>query len=459
MHETPAATKASAQRLLEEQQGITRDLLGRLAHAGPRFWTAVAVLGVLFIIGVVGVVLRLQGGFADRARWGYFAATFAFLLTAFQGAPIVSLATRMVKGHWRRPLARASEMFAVVGVLSSVLFLVMVGLIPPVQGRRTLWFEWPVGAPYLFDTLAVVFLAICGLGLLYTAALPDIAVARDHAPGGRKGLWTTLALHWQGTPRQWHMQKVALGVLGGFYLMFFVFTHLLISVDYAMALVPGWKDNIFPAFHALVGLQSGVAITLVALGLLRWVGGYKSYIDTEQFWGLSKLLLALSMLWFYFQWATFITFWYGKLPAEQSVLTFLMFGPYAGLYGTAVLFSFVLPFLLLIWNVVRKSTVGPFLAGCVVLIGAFADRLRLYVAAFSVEDIKAHALESVPAAHLPDGADFMIMIGMVAGAILLYLLATRIIPVVSVWEVKEMLHYRVVRTFMRAKVVVLAKPE
>ncbi len=268
MHET-AATKASALSLLEEQQGITRDLLGRLAHAGPRFWLVVTVLGILFIVGIVGVVLRLQGGLADRAKWGYYAATFAFLLTAFQGAPIVSLATRMVKGHWRRPLARASELFAVVGVLSSVLFLIMLNIIPPVQGRRTLWFEWPVGAPYLFDSLAVIFLAVCGLGLLYTAALPDIAAARDRVPGGRKGLWTALALDWQGTPEQWRLQKVALGVLGGFYLMFFVFTHLLVSVDYVMALVPGWKDNIFPAFHALVGLQSGVAITLVALGLLR----------------------------------------------------------------------------------------------------------------------------------------------------------------------------------------------
>ena len=458
MHET-AATKASAQSLLQEEQGITRDLLGRLAHAGPRFWTVVTVLGILFVVGIVGVVLRLQGGLADRARWGYYAATFAFLLTAFQGAPIVSLATRMVKGHWRRPVARASELFAVAGVLSSVLFLVMLNIIPPIQGRRSLWFDWPVGAPYLFDSLAVIFLAVCGLGLLYTAALPDIAAARDRIPGGRKRLWTALALDWQGTPEQWRLQKVTLGVLGGFYLMFFVFTHMLVSVDYVMALVPGWKDNIFPAFHALVGLQSGVAITLVALGLLRWVGGYKKYIDMEQFWGLSKLLLALSLLWFYFQWSAFITFWYGKQPGEQSVLTFLMFGPYAGLYLTAFLCSFLFPFLLLIWNVVRRSTVGPFLAGCIVLIGAFADRLRLYVAAFSVENIKLNALETVPAAHLPDGADFMIMIGMVAGAILMYLLATRIVPPVSVWEVKETLDYRVARMLMEPKVVVLAKPE
>lgn len=460
MHErAETAISGPARSLLEEQQRVTQDLLGRLFRASPRFWGVVVLLGILFALGIAGVVVRVQGGFADRAPWGYYAATFAFLLTAFQGAPIVSLATRMVKGHWRRPLARASEMFAVVGILSALMFLPLLALLPPVQGRRSIWFEWPVGAPYLYDALAVLFLAVCGLGLLYTAALPDLAAARDHATGSRRGLFARLALHWQGTSGQWWAQRATLGFFGAFYLLFFVFTHLLVSSDFLLSMVPGWKDSLFPAFHALGGLQSAVAITIVAIGLLRWAGGLKDYVGVEQTWGLSKLLLALSLLYAYFIWSGFLTFWYSKAPGEQAVLTLLMFGPYQALFFTAFGLNFVLPFLILLWNVARKSVLGPFLAGVSVLIGTFADRLRFYVAAFSVENIKAHELEHIPAARLPDGADILIMAGMVAGAVLLYMLATRLVSVVSIWELKELLHYRVVRPFMKTRVVVLAKPD
>ncbi|MBI5434580.1 MAG: hypothetical protein HZA52_17245, partial [Planctomycetes bacterium] len=64
-------------------------------------------------------------------------------------------------------------------------------------------------------------------------------------------------------------------------------------------------------------------------------------ISRDIFWNLGKILLALCLLWFYFWWADFLTFWYGRLPNEENILQLLMFGP----YRTAFILSFILNFL------------------------------------------------------------------------------------------------------------------
>ena len=58
-----------------------------------------------------------------------------------------------------------------------------------------------------------------------------------------------------------------LGILGAFYFLMLIFTHFVISVDFAMALVPGWIDALFPATHAFNSLQAGVATVIVTMFL------------------------------------------------------------------------------------------------------------------------------------------------------------------------------------------------
>ena len=46
-----------------------------------------------------------------------------------------------------------------------------------------------------------------------------------------------------------------------------------------------------------------------------------------------------------------------------------------------------------------------------------------------------------------------------AGAVLVYMLATRLIPVMNMWEQKELLLYEIHKPFHRIEVKVLGKPE
>jgi molybdopterin-containing oxidoreductase family membrane subunit len=214
-----------------------------------------------------------------------------------------------------------------------------------------------------------------------------------------------------------------------------------------------------PAHQALTGLQTAIGLVLVTTFILRATGRYKDFIPMESFWSFSKILLGLTLLWAYFWFAGLVTFWYGRTPTEQNVLKTFMFESYRIPFLLNFFFSFLIPFLLLLWNPVRKSILGPSLAGASVLIGAFFMTIRLYVPAFGIEDVTGHALEAVQLPIVPDVLDIFIILGGLAGAGLIYLLASKVFPILSIWEVKEGLLYQRVRPFLRSKYLVLGKPE
>ena len=451
---------------LTTPKAVEDDLFARGRLRGSAFRNAAIVLAVLSALGVVGLVMLIAGeGFGNTPAWGYTAALFAFILTAAQGAPMAAIAPRIAHAHWRRSISRVAELFGLVGVVSFVIYIPVAWALPSMEdGRRTLWFygdlRMPAHMPEITNTLVLLGLTVTGLALLWMSALPDFAMLRDRTSGSKKVWFGRLARGWVGTSQQWHWQKHRLGILGAFYFMMLVTAHFAYSLDFGISLVPGWIDALYPATHAHNSLQAGVAITLAAMFVMHRFGGYKDYIGLDQFWGLGKLLFALSLLWFWFWFSSFIIFWFGAKPSEEAVLDLLFVGPYLPVFILVFTFAFLVPLWAMIWNPLRKSVWGPVSIACGVLLATLLDRVRVYVAAFSVsESPDKHQLHAIPEAVWPTLADGLIWVGGISACVLVYMLATRVIPPINVWEQKEVLLYRIHKQFHRTEVQVLGKPE
>lgn len=451
---------------LTTPKAVEDDLFARGRLRGTAFRNTAIVLAVLSALGVVGLVMLIAGeGFGNTPAWGYTAALFAFILTAAQGAPMAAIAPRIAHAHWRRSISRVAELFGLVGVVSFVIYIPVAWALPSMEdGRRTLWFygdlRMPAHMPEITNTLVLLGLTVTGLALLWMSALPDFAMLRDRTSGSKKVWFGRLARGWVGTSQQWHWQKHRLGILGAFYFMMLVTAHFAYSLDFGISLVPGWIDALYPATHAHNSLQAGVAITLVAMFVMHRFGGYKDYIGLDQFWGLGKLLFALSLLWFWFWFSSFIIFWFGAKPSEEAVLDLLFVGPYLPVFILVFTFAFLVPLWAMIWNPLRKSVWGPVSIACGVLLATLLDRVRVYVAAFSVsESPDKHQLHAIPEAVWPTLADGLIWVGGISACVLVYMLATRVIPPINVWEQKEVLLYRIHKQFHRTEVQVLGKPE
>ena len=227
--------------------------------------------------------------------------------------------------------------------------------------------------------------------------------------------------------------------------------------DFNHGLLPGYKDAIIPATVVVNGLQGAVAMTLVVMYCMRRFAGYERYFGIDQFWALSKPLLAFSLLWFYFFWASFITFWYGRQPGESEILRFLVLEEYRVHFLISLFLNFIAPLIALVWSPVRKSIWGPTIVSVGILIGAFVNQVRLFVSAFSVVDPGQHVLDPRPATQWPAAPDVMIIAGSLAACIMVFMAICKIIPVVSIWEVAEGLRLVKVRRYLNRHVRVISK--
>ena len=442
------------------------EVLGWTERTGPVYLLVVLVLAALVALGVVGFAMTAaDGGLDSHHPWGYLAAALAFIMTTSLSAPLVAIAPRFGKAHWNRYVSRIAETWGVVGLLALVILIPLLLTLPPADDRNTMLLYdtivegWPVGAPHLYVALVMVFVVINGFGLLWASNIPDFALAKGRAGGLRGALYSRLSLGWVGTKRQWRALRAGMGVLGALYFMAIVWAHTVISFDLAQSLVPGMRDSVFPAWQALGGLQAALATVIVTSFVVRKIGPFRDYIGVNQFWSMAKLMLASSLLWMYFWWSGFIIYWYGKTPAQQDLLQLMWFGPYRTIFIITILLCFASPLLILMWNPVRKSILGPTIVGSLIIIGHFFDKIRIYVSSYSVEEYTGHVLKEVPEAVTPGAGDALMMLGVVAGALLLFTLAVKVVPIINLWEIREGSMLQVVRPFKRLPLKILAKPE
>ena len=136
-----------------QAERVTGDLISKTsARSGP-FTTAVTIAALLLVLGVVGFIGRAAlDGFGDYDPWGYYMAVFSFIFMVTGAAPLAAVAFRFTKSHWRRPLSRVAELFALVGVLNVLLFIPLLLVLPSIANpdftvgmegqlaaRRSIW--------------------------------------------------------------------------------------------------------------------------------------------------------------------------------------------------------------------------------------------------------------------------------------------------------------------------------
>ncbi len=445
-------------------QEVASDIMARFQDVNRRYWSWLSLLALLFAGGIVGFVIRLSDGFDDRSNWGYYTATLSFLASTFLAMPIISAGLRLAKANWRRPLTRLTENMAITGVLIWLMLIPSLIALPATEGRLSVWFDFPHWMAFRGGNLMVWgTVVLIGLMLLWLLALPDLAAVRDHMPTSPRGkIAKALSFGWTGNVRQWRVLHSGALLLGAFYLLLYPTLQTLLQADFQAGLLPGMKDAIAPVTALINALQGAVGMTLVVMYVMRRFGGYERYFGIDQFWALSKPLLAFSLLWFYFWWGSFITFWYGRQPGETELIRFIVLDSYRYPLMASFLLNFIGPVVALIWNPVRRSIWGPTIVGAGVLVGALINHIRWYVAPFSVPDPPAgeswpHVLQQIPAGQLPEVADILIIIGGISGSVLLFMLINKIIPVVSMWEVGEGLRLVKVRRFLARYAMVIAK--
>jgi Ni/Fe-hydrogenase subunit HybB-like protein len=194
--------------------------------------------------------------------------------------------------------------------------------------------------------------------------------------------------------------------------------------------VPAWHSTIFAPYFVCGAIFSGIAALIIAMALLRKFLHLEEYLLRVHFENLGKLLLVMSLLWFYFVFAERLTVWYGNDPSEMTVFWVTQTGSFSPLFWLMVVCNFVIPFPILAIKKLRT------IAGCVVasigvVIGMWLERFLIIVPSLSHKYLPYSF-----GTYRPTWVEITITVGTFAAMAMLYMVFAKTVPIISIWELK-----------------------
>jgi len=419
---------------LERLPPDERVLLRPLVETSRTFYVVTALLAAVSLWGVFAYYLQVRYGLGRTglnrpSYWGIYIICFVFFIGISHAGTLISAILRVSKAEWRRAITRSAELITVL--------VIGFGAIQPIidMGRpdrvMNVLLHAQLLSPLLWDVTSIgLYFFSCTI-YLYVPLLPDLAIIRD---SGIKAPWLyrILAAGYRDTPVQRARLERVIGVLSIVVIPIAVSVHTVIGWIFAMTLRPMWHSTIFGPYFVMGAIYSGIAAILIAMVVLRRAYRLEQYFKPVHFDYLGRLLLVFSLLWFYFTFAEYLTAFYGGEPGEMRAFWAKLTGPFAIPFWTMVAGCFVIPLALMSRQATRTPR-GTLIAGIAVVIGMWLERYNIVVPT-SVNP--RWEIESI-GQYLPSWIELSIMSATFSGFILVYMVATKFVPIVSIWEIKE----------------------
>jgi len=421
---------------------IDEDLLAPMLGAGRAYRVLVALLAVLTAAGAVAWTYQIKTGIGQTNLnppifWGLYIATFVFWVGVSHSGTFISGVLRLSNAEWRRPITRIAELMTLCAIImAAISIFVHLGRVwlfyylIPYPNQRELWPNFR--SPLMWDATAILAYAVGSTLFLYLPLIPDFALARERIGGWRRPLYRLLSLGWRGSHEQWRQLEMALRIVCVLIVMVMVSVHSIVGLDFAVALVPGWHSTIFAPFFVVGAVHSGMGFVVMGLYVVRKVYRLEAYIRREHFDKMGKLILVTTLLWGYLYFVEKLVHWYGQEPAEMAVMQAQFYGPYAWWHWAMVICAFAVPMATVVFPAFRRWPVGLMLVGLVINVGMYLERFLIIV-----PSLGRPRLPYAWSAYVPSPIEALIIAGTFAFFALLYLLAIKFVPLISIWEEKE----------------------
>jgi Ni/Fe-hydrogenase subunit HybB-like protein len=260
--------------------------------------------------------------------------------------------------------------------------------------------------------------------------IPDIARLRDRGTRPR-WLYQMLSWGWQGTERQHHVLDRSISILMVMVIPIAVSVHTVISYIFAMTLQPGWHSTIFGPYFVVGAIYSGIAALFLVMITFRRVYHLEKVLKEVHLQQLSRLLLIMALIWFYFTFSEYLTGYYGGESNELKIILYKAVGRYKWLFWLMVLSNFLVPVVVL--GIKRlRTTAGIFVVSAGVLVGMWFERLIIVV-----PTLENPALSFPAHFYTPTWVEWGLFAGAVSVFCLGFTVFAKFFPLISIWEVEE----------------------
>ena len=415
-----------------------------LTSRTPRGWFigfGIAFLLTMVLLAAIAYLLAVGVGIWGvhiPVAWGFAIINFVWWIGIGHAGTLISAILLLMRQQWRTSINRFAEAMTLFAVACA-------GLFPLLHLGRPWYFYWmfpypntldlwpQFRSPLIWDFFAVLTYGTVSLLFWYIGLIPDFATLRDRSQSrfGR-AIYGFLSMGWRGAARHWQRYEMAYLLMAGLATPLVVSVHTIVSLDFAIALLPGWHTTIFPPYFVAGAIYSGFAMVLTIAIPVRAYYHLEDFITLRHLRNIALILLATGLIVGYgYLMETFFAFYSGS-PFEISTYKDRMLGRYAPIYWLLIACNMLTPQAL--WfNRVRSSVPLLFVISLIVNVGMWSERYIIVVTSLYRDYLPA--MWQPYAGTIWDWATFIGTLGLFAALLFLFL---RFVPMISIFEMREL---------------------
>jgi molybdopterin-containing oxidoreductase family membrane subunit len=429
--------------------GSVTDKISALVLVRPYNWRWIGGFAIAFALTMILLVavtwLFIEGvgiwGINVPVMWGFAIVNFVWWVGIGHAGTLISAILLLLKQEWRTSINRFAEAMTLFAVSCAGLFpLLHLGRpwlfywLLPYPNTMALWPQWR--SPLVWDVFAVSTYASVSLMFWYVGLIPDLATLRDRAQNWyARVIYGMLAMGWRGSARHWHRYRTAYLLLAGLATPLVVSVHTVVSFDFTVGIVPGWHSTIFPPYFVAGAIYSGFAMVATLTIPLRHFYGLHDFITLKHLDNMAKVMLATGLIVCYgYLMEAFMAWYGGNLFEAHQILDDRPRGPYAHTYWMLIACNCCA--VQAFWiKAVRTNVYLLWAIAGIINIGMWLERYVIVVTS-----LHADFLPSSWSMYHGTLWDYMTYFGSIGLFLALIFLFIRVLPVISITEMRELVH-------------------
>src|ERR1700723_3398993 len=411
----------------------------------PLGWFALFGIGgagaTVLLVAITWLFLQGTGIWAvtQPVAWGFAIINFVWWIGIGHAGTLISAILLLFKQSWRNSISRFAEAMTIFAVVCAGMFpLIHVGRpwlgywLFPYPNSMDVWPQFR--SPLLWDVFAVSTYATISVVFWYIGMIPDFGTMRDRAKTKfAQYVFGIMSLGWRGSVRHWIGYETPSLLLAGLATPLVLSVHTVISFDFAVAQLPGWHTTIFPPYFVAGAIYSGFAMVLMLAIPIRKIYNLEDFITELHLQNAAKVMLATGLIVAYGYGVEAFMGWYSGDRYDAFTIWNRLHGPYAIPYWSLLICNIFIPQVLWIRKL-RTSPIALFFISGVILIGMWLERFIIVVVS-----LHRDFLTSSWGMYYPPRWDWMTYIGTIGMFLMLMFLFLRILPAISIFEMRTLL--------------------
>jgi Ni/Fe-hydrogenase subunit HybB-like protein len=417
-----------------------------LTKTAPIPWYVAAGIGFLLTMLLFYAIayLLVTGvgiwGVNIPVGWGFAIINLVWWIGIGHAGTLISAILLLLNQKWRTSINRFAEAMTLFAVACAALFpLIHTGRpwlawywLIPYPNTMGVWPQFR--SPLIWDVFAISTYATVSVLFWAVGLIPDLASLRDKTTHPvLKKVYGVAALGWRGSAKHWHRYETAYLLLAGLATPLVLSVHSVISFDFTIGIIPGWHSTIFPPYFVAGAIYAGFAMVLTLAIPLRAIYGLQDFITMRHIDNMAKVMLVTGLIVFYGYYIEAFFAWYSANQYERYMIWNRMTGPYWPIYWSLIMCNGVIPQLL--WfKKVRLNIKALYAVTMAVNLGMWLERFVIVVTS-----LHRDFLPSSWGMYYPTFWDYATFIGTLGLFVMLMFLFVRVLPMISIFEMRTLL--------------------